>query len=203
MKYTSIIYLLFFCLLLTGCWNRKELNKIEIVSVIGLTKENDKCIMTSQVIIPNSMGTHSKTTSSSNKHYENYTVKGETLFDAVRNTTLISNHKLFHQHNKALVFSESLAREGIMNCVDFFLRDHDIRPQINIIITKDDISKTLNAKTELSNIPGFYISDLLENTSSSSKVGIINIKDFFSKLTSDGIKTYCSHVKQQEREKTL
>lgn len=198
MKYKSIVYSLYIIIIsvfLTGCWNSKELNQIGIVSVIGLDKKNEKVELTSQIIIPKNMVQQRDSKSSQNKGYENYTALGDTVFDAVRNTNLSSKSRLFHQHYKALVFSEEIAKEGLLKYLDFFSRDHEARPEINILITEADMLKTLDVSTKLSSVPGFYISDLLKNTKSTSKIGIINIKDFFSRITTNGIEAYASIAK--------
>ena len=206
MKYKFFLYCLLFSiftLFFTGCWNSRELSELEIVSIVGLEKADGNVKLTSQVIVPKNMKSQGSSVASESRGYQNYSVEGITVFDAIRNTTLISKSKLFHQHNKAIVLTENIAKEGLLNYIDIFLRDHEIRPEINILITKASISETLNAKTKLSDVPGFYISDLLENTKSNSKVCTINIKKLFSKFTNEGIEGYAPIATLSEDKKTL
>jgi spore germination protein KC len=47
-----IFVLLILSLILTGCWDRRELNEIAITLALGIDKVDDKFQLTAQVVVP-------------------------------------------------------------------------------------------------------------------------------------------------------
>lgn len=140
---------------LTGCWNRKELNDILIVQAVGIDKnQSGQFKLTYQVLKPKVLKTPTNIPSSfQQKGVWCFSSTGKSIFDAIRNTTLSSDKKLFFSHNKIIVISEKVAHQGIENVLDIFLRYHEFRPDAYLIVTSDDIEKFLNSNVPIESIP--------------------------------------------------
>lgn len=113
--------------ILTGCWNRKELNTLAVVQAIGIDKMEDGQInLTMQLLKPAAI----KESSSQNKEggvggksVGVITTTGQTLFDAIRNVTRQVDRKLLFSQNKGIVIGEAAAKSRIAPLLDLVNRD--------------------------------------------------------------------------------
>ena len=180
-----LLLLLSVALFTTGCWNRKELDKLGIVSAIGIDKEEDgKVKLTVQIIKPmpakKGGGGGEK-----EKPVIILSSTGETVFDAVRNFVEKSGRKLFHPHNSVIVLGEKMAREGVLPVIDWFNRDHEVRPLAWVMVTKGEASDIILTKSELERIPGHQIEMMLQGYGGVSKTVPVHLLEFYEKLTSE------------------
>ncbi|ACM61819.1 spore germination protein KC [Caldicellulosiruptor bescii] len=165
---------------LTGCWNRKELNDILIVQAVGIDKnQSGQFKLTYQVLKPKVLKTPTNIPSSfQQKGVWCFSSTGKSIFDAIRNTTLSSDKKLFFSHNKIIVISEKVAHQGIENVLDIFLRYHEFRPDAYLIVTSDDIEKFLNSNVPIESIPAKELENVIKNYFANSKTLPISIYEF-------------------------
>ena len=153
------IITIIFILLLTGCYNYKELNKLGIVSSISIDKKEDKYLIGAQV-----MNIKDEKESESSKVIV-FESTGSTIEEALRKMTNTADKKLYGGHLSKLVLSEEIAKEGIINVIDLFQRLTEIKDEFTITISKGiqalDVIKVLtNGST-----PADYVSNAIENSS--------------------------------------
>lgn len=79
--------------LLSGCWNRRELNELGIVLGLGIDKADDEYLVTLQVVNPGEVA--SKTGSGQRTPIVVFQEKGENLFEAIRRVTTNSRENVF------------------------------------------------------------------------------------------------------------
>ena len=155
MKRKIIILLLI--ILLGGCYNYKELNKIAIVSSISIDKKDDEYLVAAQVLNVNN-----KDDSNSSKVIV-YEEKGKTIEEALRKMTTKSNKKLYGGHLGKLVISEEVAKNGIINIIDLFQRLPEIKDEFTITISKGiEANKIIKIMTSPETIPADYVKDTIE-----------------------------------------
>lgn len=138
-----LIFTLF--LLLTGCWDRIEIEERGFVVGIAIdmpkTKEIGKkqekespdkpkakgrYVLTQQMVVPGELSGsgNAQGGTGSGKAYLNVTAEGETLFDIIREVAARTSRSPYYVHFKTLVISEEVARtEGsLANVID-----HDVK----------------------------------------------------------------------------
>ncbi|WP_017470714.1 Ger(x)C family spore germination protein [Amphibacillus jilinensis] len=130
----KLLIILLSLIILTGCWSAAELSDITIATAFGIDLVDDQFIVTLQVLNPAEVAGNEEKTSSS--AVTNYTVTGDTLFEAIRKLTKTSPRKIFVSHIRAVIFGEALAIEGIVDTLDFLMRDHELRSDFMIAIAK-------------------------------------------------------------------
>ncbi|MDF2685033.1 MAG: Ger(x)C family spore germination protein [Clostridia bacterium] len=150
--------------ILFGCWNYTEIDDQIIVTGIAVDKGmNGKKYHLTVEIIDTSEGENNsgiKTVSAE--------ADGNTLFSALRNMIAITSKKLYIGHCRVIVLSEEVAKEGLQQLIDFAIRDHEIRKNIDIIITKGlSSNEILNQKGISEAITMYGIVDLLDNNENS------------------------------------
>ncbi|WP_102345050.1 Ger(x)C family spore germination protein [Bacillus sp. Marseille-P3661] len=182
------IFVILCILLLSGCWDRKELNQIGIVAAIGIDKDQDTgdFLFTSQVLKPAAESTQ---TPSPDKPFLLVSTTGKTIFEAIRKTNQIVDRRGFYAHNKVIIISEELAKEGLLPILDSFQRGKEIRGYVWIGITKDTSArKILETKTMgVSRIPANFLKNVFENTPHHLNSTSINMLSYYKDSLAEGI----------------
>lgn len=130
----KLILIILPILLLTGCYDYKELNDLAIVGATEVNKINDEYIVSAQVINPQAPD---KTTTIQSPFIV-YTGKGKTIQEAYRNITLDSSRFLYSNHLQILIINENLAKENLSEVIDFYLRNPSVRTEFYVLIGKSN-----------------------------------------------------------------
>ena len=184
----KLILCFFMLFALSGCSGAREINDLEIVIGMGVDKDDDhgNILLTAQVVKENASGESSENGGGGgdSKAFWNVSSKGISIFDAVRQMTHKTGNRLFVSHNQAVIFGNDIAKEGLQEYIDFFLRAHEMRPTALILVAKDRASDVMDAKAETEKYPAFNIAKLVENYGHTSNFYAVNMKDFASCLMS-------------------
>ncbi len=186
-KKTQIALLLLVCtLLLSGCWNSRELDELGIAVAIGIDKnDNDEFVLTVQVINPSEIATDAPTT---RPPVSSYTATGKTLFEAFRKMTTKSPRKMYLSQLRLLVFGSKIADEGIMQALDLLYRDHEYRTSFYITVAKNaNVQDILSVITPYEKIPANKIMNSIDSVEKSWGVGkSVSIDEVISTIRSTG-----------------
>ncbi|WP_458462241.1 Ger(x)C family spore germination protein [Paenibacillus sp.] len=139
--------------LLTGCWDRQELNELGIMLGLGVDKDGELIKVTAQVVVPNEIS--SKSGGGKGSPVTQYQASAPTLFEAIQKLTESSPRRIFMAHIRVLIFGEEYARkEGIYDVTEALLREPTVRPDYYVMIARNTTaSKVLDVLTPLENIP--------------------------------------------------
>ena len=163
MKNKILILLVIF--LFTGCYNYRELNNLSITTAIGIDKEDDKYLLTIQVVNTQKVGSDTNSTGEQSKFIA-YETTGETLQEALRRIVLESPRRLYINHLQLIVIGEEVADEGIAQIFDFFMRNPEIRKQSQMVLAKEGKAKdVLEVLTPLVTLSSKNIVDSMDATS--------------------------------------
>jgi len=143
--------LLSLSLLLTGCWDRRELNELAITLAMGIDKVDDEYRLTAQVVVPSEVSMQASTGRSAVTLFQ---ATGETIYEAFRKMTKDSPRKIYPGHLRMLVIGEDLAREGLAESLELLSRDWELRSDFYVVIAKEkNAAEILNVTTTLEAIP--------------------------------------------------
>ncbi|WP_336765462.1 Ger(x)C family spore germination protein [Paenibacillus sp. USHLN196] len=139
--------------LLTGCWDRHELNELGIMLGLGVDKDGDKVKVSAQVVVPNEVS--SKSGGGNGTPVTQYQASADTLFEAIQKLTESSPRRIFMSHVRVLIFGEEYARkDGIYDVVEALMREPTARPDYYVMVARNTTaSKILDVLTPLDNIP--------------------------------------------------
>ena len=189
----KFILVLTFLFLLSGCYDYKELNDYSIVTGISIDKIEDKYEVS--VLISNSSKSSTET-DSKESNVVVYSGKGTTLYSAFKDIGLISPKEIYIGSFSVLILSENVAREGIDNVVDLFLRYPNSRKSFYIVISKDKAKDVLKIMTPLANFPSQNISNnLSSSTDLQGIIGKVSFNKLLSILVQDGIDPSINTIK--------
>ncbi|WP_091018690.1 MULTISPECIES: Ger(x)C family spore germination protein [Paenibacillus] len=139
--------------LLTGCWDRQELNELGIMLGLGVDKDGDMIKVSAQVVVPNEVS--SKAGGGKGTPVTQYQASAATLFEAIQKLTETSPRRIFMAHIRVLVFGEEYARkDGIYDVIEALMREPTARPDYYVMVAKNTTaSHVLDVLTPLENIP--------------------------------------------------
>ena len=191
----KIIFSLLILLSLCGCWNYKELNEYSIVTGVAIDKGKDGYKVSTLISNVPKGGTGSET-SSQNSEIVVYEGKGKSISEAFKDIGLISPKELYLNSFYILAISDEVAKEGINDILDFFLKYSSSRNNFNVIITKNCKAKdTLKIMTSITNFPSQSIADNLKTTTKlQGAIKTINFDQLISTLIRDGIELTISTI---------
>ena len=180
-------------LLLTGCFNYKELNEYSIVTGIAIDKKDNKYELS--LLISNSPK-NSSDNSKKETQIVVYSGLGDTIFEALKDVELISPKEIYLGHFSILVIGEDVAKEGVNNILDFFLRDTNAKKNFYIAIAKNCKAKdTLKIITPLADFPSQNISDNLISTNKlQGIISNMNFNKFLSNIKRNGIEAVLNTI---------
>lgn len=186
-KIAILCLILALVLLLTGCWNRRELNELAIAVGMGIDKQGDQFRVSLQVVDPGKAS--AKKGAGGGAPATLYTEEADTIFEAIRKITTISPRRMYFSHLRICVIGESMATEGMAKSLDLLSRYHQFRTDFYIVVSKGTSAEdTLKIMTPLDPIPANDLFSSLETSQKNwSPSTTVTLDELVSALTSEGM----------------
>lgn len=151
-KLLVAVLLMLFCV---GFFGKEEIDDLAIVNAVGIDKgENGLIWVTAQIVRPADARGEAGIGGTEGEPIWTATGEGKTIFEAIRNLARYSSRRVYWGHNRIIVVSEQVAREGIVDIIDFFTRNNELRMRTWIVVTDKKANEIVATKTGLEVIPG-------------------------------------------------
>lgn len=177
-----LLIALTFILLLTGCWNYRELNDYAIATGMAIDYEDGEYEVSLLF------------TNGSKKEDEDTQVtvtseKGKTIYEAIKNISLSMPKEIYISHLSVIVFSEDMAIHGITPALDYLLREPQSHQNFYLIVAKDTKAKdTLTILTPLADYPSQNITANIKITEKlQGRITNASFNNFVSKILQKGV----------------
>jgi len=182
-KLTKLLAAVLSITLLSGCWDQNELNARAIVIGVAVDRgEHAPVKITAQIARASAIDTPQKGKSAGEKFYWNIENEGQTIFDIIRGFNHESSRKLYFPHNQIIMISKELAEEGILQYLDFFMRDHETRLDVDIAVAEGKAAQLLDVKPELETLPAINLSILINSYQPMSHTISVDLHEFMDML---------------------
>ncbi len=187
------IFVFIYLLCTAGCWNYRELDDLAIVAGAAIDKGADgQYTVTTEVV---DVDGNNDTKSESKL----ISMHGKTILDAIRNGISITGKKLYWSHCKVAILSKEIAEEGVTKVLDVFLRDAEIRNDVDIVYSRQDTAREiLEAQETTESIKAFAIDKVLKNQIKISKAPKTDLLDYSIELQTKGISMVIPAVHLEE-----
>lgn len=178
-------------LLLSGCWSKKELTDLAIVSALGIDKnEEGRYVGTLQIINPGNVTSGMQGGGGSQGPPVSIaTGTGDSIVELSRRTSRKLSRRLYYAHTNLVVISEDLAREEkISTILDPLERDAEFRSTAIVVIAQGTkASNIVKVLTPIEKIPSNKIIKTLKFTEKQWGENIsVNMQDAIKTLVSPG-----------------
>ncbi|MHB1418677.1 MAG: Ger(x)C family spore germination protein [Bacillota bacterium] len=197
-KVVGVVLVMVILSLLTGCWSRKEIETLGIVSAVGVDKitinGKDKIRVTAQVIRPGALGRVDGGGGASTGPSWVVSSIADTFEEAGRDISTRSPRILFLSHSRVLVLGERVAREeGLKKVMDLLLRFRDFRLRTFVLVTRGDALDALLTEPEVERTLGAEIVRLITVTQQRvSKAFFADIRDVAMAVSNPGTEPVAS-----------
>ncbi|TYQ12679.1 UNVERIFIED_CONTAM: spore germination protein KC [Acetivibrio alkalicellulosi] len=162
MKWLAIIVTLF-VLFLSGCWSSDEIDTLAINMVVGIDKSENGFIISHQVINPRAIAVGENASESPVVLFEE---EGVDIDETISKFVSKSARKTFNLHLRMVIIGEEVAKDGIKDIIDYFLRNNEYRTDFYIAIARNTTAKEiLKILTPIEAIPGVDLYNSLELSS--------------------------------------
>ncbi|MDM5293391.1 Ger(x)C family spore germination protein [Peribacillus simplex] len=187
----SVLLLMLICTTFTsGCWDKKELNEMAIVSAIGVDKNKDgKLVATFQIINPSNVAGALQGGGGTNPPISIYRASGDNILemDSVASTKI--SRDMYFAHANLIVISEEIAKEEGINAIfDAFERSPEFRATTRIVIARGVKARNIvETLTAIDKVTAEKINRTIESTEKQNGGSInINLQEVIKDLVSTG-----------------
>ncbi|SHI98143.1 spore germination protein KC [Desulfofundulus thermosubterraneus DSM 16057] len=195
-----VFLLLFLPLVLSGCWDHREVEDLGIVLLTAVDAAPEGRVrLEVQVLVPTAVAGGGGITGTGGgggggggrKRYLNLATEGRTVFEAIRRLSMESPRELFFAHNQVILISEKLARErGVAEVMDFFERNRQFRRDTWILVARGDPSDIMEVPVHLEVTPAQNIVGVIKNQELSARFAPTRLGEFAEMLESSGEEPY-------------
>ena len=169
-KFVMILIAISLLIPITGCWNSRELDKLGFVQAIGIDRTEDKQIQVSfQILKPRQMKSSTGGGGGEEKAVWIATSEGETVSDAVRNVTAMTERRLNFSQITVVILGEDVAKEGIIPFLDGLNRNAEPRLTSYCFVARGKALDILKAENEQQSIPAVAMEGLARANAFTSK----------------------------------
>lgn len=155
---------------MSGCSELEEIEERGFVvgAAYDIVKEKQlNPIMkgTYQMVLPSKLSQQGGQGGGDNENYINVSAKADSVFEQIRIIAKKISRSLFFPHIQVIIFSEKLLSKPyvLQNTLDLYIRDHEMRRNIRLFVSKENAEAILKQSAKPENLPAQYIDMLAEH----------------------------------------
>jgi spore germination protein KC len=173
-------------LLLVGCFNYRDINKVSFsTSIIFDTDDFGRAVVYVDCVKP-----YRSTNESSDKGKRIiYKGIGKTALEALRDVNLASSYELNYSQNRAYIFTEKAAKEGIKKYTDLINNNQEFQIKPDLFVYFGEVDDLLKVTSSDEEYLGLYLEELVHKNKRNPRAMRANINDYLSN-TLDNTDTY-------------
>ena len=172
--------------LLTGCWSSYEINKLAIVTLLGIDLDESGNYKVSALVV---QPTSSSGTTQSTGHMEPHVLiassTGNGLYDSLRKLSSALPKKIYWSHLQAIIIGQQAAKEKMVPALDIMLRQHEFRNNIEVLVTKGTAAEIIGLKPNLQGSMGAEVRGVVKFSQNSAMSLVNDIAHFAQDLSNE------------------
>jgi len=172
-------------LLLTGCWDNVRVSEAHFITAVGIDKDSDGLYevtleFPTPLLTGQSKGRDRDEGGGEHKSVAIVSAKGDTIYTAGRSMSEKLARRIVPSKMELLIVCEKVARDGILEILDFMERQQDTNMVANILLVKGATAKELmEAQSQQEKIPSQHIKKTIKidqnNLGTSKEARVIDI----------------------------
>lgn len=202
----KILPLFLICVLLTGCWDKTEIERKQLVSTIGIDAGEDidkqkylknikpqdpltdidlkKIHVTFSIPDLSKLGPE-KGSAAEDKYID---VDSYSMQDAVSKARRRSSRTIKFSHTQLLVFNQNIMEhpDTLKEIIDYLQREPSLNRNMYVVLSKGSSGQYMKLKTNMEKNMESYILGLIENGSENSEIIPVTLNDFLVQMSENG-----------------
>lgn len=176
-RFIKVLSIAFLPLLLVGCFNYRDINKVSFsTSIIFDTDDFGRAVVYVDCVKP-----YRSTNDSSDKGKRIiYKGVGKTALEALRDVNLASSYELNYSQNRAYVFTERAAKEGIKKFTDLINNNQEFQIKPDLFVYFGEVDDLLKVTSSDEEYLGLYLEELVHKNNRNPRAMRANINDYLS-----------------------
>lgn len=158
---SALLIVLAFTFMLTGCWDRVEIEDRAFVVSMGIDKgQEGEYIVTATVPLLKKDGDND-----SDEPHHIKTASGKTITEAMQKLDAKTDKTLYYRQAKLLILGESLLddRDMTLQVINALEQNQEIDLRINVLATSETVEEVMDLKPPGEVLPGLFVSELYRN----------------------------------------
>lgn len=153
---------LLICILLSGCWDRTEINDIAFVVSSAIDKKNDQYRVAMQIPLVGQLGgqTGGGGGTAGSKTWYVDSASGTTIREANNKLQTSLSRTINTSHRRTVIIGEDMARDGVAPVFDILTRNPQNRLTALILVSRGEARDILNTDVQLEQFPAEMIREL-------------------------------------------
>jgi spore germination protein KC len=182
--------------LLTGCWSSFEVNDLAIVSLMGIdVSESKEYEVTVLIIRPQAAFSQSARGGGGGQSPSLViSAKGKSLFEALHNMSKVLSKRMYLGHLQAVIFGEDAARQDVGAALDMIKRQTLIRPNVDLLATKEKAVDIIKTEPILEGTLGAEINQMIKYSNLSASTMVLDVSQFAYALSSDTMDPFTGEI---------
>lgn len=176
----------------TGCWDRIDIEDTGLVVGIAVDNQENSTNgrvtpeFTLQFVVPKVLAGEIGGGGSQGPPFHNLMIDEISLFEGGREASTATSRSPNYSHLKVLVIGKEAAQSiSLLQLMNFFFRDHEIRRTVHVLISEEKGSEILNIAGVKDPIPALKLLYITENmkTKTAKMAPKLSLGDFSEKMS--------------------
>ncbi|MFC0211975.1 Ger(x)C family spore germination protein [Paenibacillus chartarius] len=154
-------------LLVTGCWDRREINDVALVSGSAIDKKGNQYTVLSQIPLPSQIGGAGSKGggggTNGKQSWYNDSATADSLRRVIEDMQRTVSRELYFAHRRIVVFGEEMARSGLEPVMDASIRLPQNRLSSLAAVTKGEAGALFNVRAPMEQLPSEMMRELVQN----------------------------------------
>ncbi|MBZ9606368.1 Ger(x)C family spore germination protein [Clostridium estertheticum] len=206
MKFKKVLPVILSCMLLSGCWDKVEIDRLNFISTIAVDAGEDidkekelKSINPEEPFaeakikkidvtygFPDMSVIGGDKGGSPQEKYIN--TQASSMEDAASEAIAKSSREIYMGHAKLLILSDDVLKykDTVKEIVDYMQRNPSINRMLQVVVSEGIAEDYIKFKPMTENSTQYYISGLMDNSKRNSRIMSINLNEFLILLSENG-----------------
>ena len=191
----KLLVILLIPVLLCACREGEQIDELAFVKILAIDKTENGLLVTAGIQLPKAKNGETL------KGKDRLSVECTNVAEGLNKLEASTDKKVFFGQISCILIGEEMAREGIIDTVDYFVRSDELRFDIPIVVVKDDLAKIIvdNADNEEAHISD-KITKRLESNYSTSSSGVVELSKLVAMLEDSFRSPYLPYMIAEEDE---
>ncbi len=189
-KYRAVIALLLCTSLISGCWDREEINDVAFVIGVAMDKEEQNYRSSLQIALPGQSGSSGSEGggggTSGDKSWFILSNTAKTFHGTSLEGQKALSRKIYYAHRRTMLIGEDLAREGVAPMLDLMTRYPLNRFSALPVVTRGEAYKVMDTDAPIEKFPSEMVRELCFLNMRNPR----SLKTFIDSILSEGVDAF-------------